>query len=426
MSEIREQEKTIIIGGSQAGLAMSYWLSKLDHDHFILEQNERLAESWRDRWDSFTLVTPNWQLQLPGFAYEGDDPHGFLPREDVVAYVEAYAERVNPPLRLGVEVTGIEPAKSQDGYLVHTSDGTYQADNVIVAVGTFQKPHIPDICHKLPENIAQLHSNDYSNPQALPAGAILVVGGGQSGCQIAQELNEAGREVYLSVSSVGRLPRTYRGKDGMWWAKKLGIYDRTVDQLDSPAERFIPNPRLSGKNGGQEINLHQFAREGITLLGHLEDFQDTTAILAEDLHENLARADQMASEVRAGADEIIEKEDLDLPPQTVEEPRDGFEQDQIRELNLSASGITTVLWATGYEWDFSWIDLPILDRFDYPIQERGITEFEGLYFVGLHYMYTIKSGLFYGVGDDAAHIAEAITGETIALDEEEPAMAGVS
>lgn len=351
-------------------------------------------------------MTPNWQLQLPGHPYQGDDPDGFLTRDEVVAYLEKYAAKFDPPLRFGVEVTAVERKDSGSGYWVHTSNCTYEADNVVVAVGAFQFPSIPEFSQKVPNDIAQLHSSDYQNPDVLPDGNVLVLGSGQSGCQIAQELHESGREVYLATSKVGRLPRRYRGKDGMWWAIKLGIVSQTVDELDSPAERFAPNPQISGKDGGQDINLYQFARDGITLLGHLEDIQGQKAILAEDLYENLAAGDKQATQFRKGVDKYVSETGLDVPEEQVDEPQDGYAQEEIKALDLAQAGIGVIIWATGFDRDFSWIDLPLFDKWGYPLQEQGVTDYPGLYFLGLHWLHTLKSGLFLGVGEDAEHIAE--------------------
>ena len=401
-----ETRNTIIIGGGQSGLAMSYLLTQQNHDHIILEKQQQIGETWRSRWDSFTLVTPNRQLQLPGYPYQGDEPDGFLRRDEVVEYLDEYAARFDPPLRFGVEVTAVTPQNHGNGYLVQTTAGDYQADNVIVTVGAFQYPAIPKFSQNTPEPIKHLHSSEYRNPAALPQGNVLVVGSGQSGCQIAQELHESGRQVYLCTSSAGRIPRRYRGKDGFWWAEQLGILDQTVDDLESPAERFAPNPQASGKDGGQEINLHQFAHDGILLLGHLEDIQGQKAILADDLHENLAVGDKQAAQFRQGVDKYVRQTGMDVPNQSVTEPQDGYDQEISPELNLADAGISAIIWATGFDWDFSWVQLPIFDEWGYPIQERGVTEYPGLYFLGLHWLYKRRSGLFLGVGEDAKHIAE--------------------
>ena len=406
MNSQMNQIDTVIVGGGQAGLAMSYLLNEQDREHVILEKRNEIGATWASRWDTFTLVTPNWSMQLPGFPYEGDDPDDFMTRDEVVEYLEAYAEQFDPPLRFGVEVTGVE--KTDGEYQVHTSQGDYTCRNVVIAAGTYQFPKMPEFSSKVPEGILSIHSDEYENPEKLPEGAVMVVGGGQSGCQIAQEIHQSGHKVFLCVSKVGRLPRQYRGKDGMWWADKLGLFDQTPDDLDSLDERFDPNPRVSGKDGGQEINLHQFAQKGIVLLSRLEGLENQTALLGDDLYQNLKMADKFAKQVRAGADQMVEKMDLELPEESVEELDDGFRQPILRELDLKGNNVQTIIWATGYDWDFSWIDLPILDAHDYPVQVRGVTEYPGLYFVGLHWLHKRKSGLFYGLGEDVEYVAEQL------------------
>lgn len=397
---------TVIIGGGQAGLAMSYLLTEQGRDHVILEKGRRLGESWRGRWDSFTLVTPNWQLQLPGRPYQGDAPDGFLERDEVVAYLEQYAASFDPPLRFDVAVHALHALDDGEGWLLETTDGDYTAANVVVATGTFQSPNIPSFSRDVPPAVEQVHSSQYQNPQRLPDGAVLVVGSGQSGCQIAQELHESGRQVYLSTSKVGRLPRRYRGRDSFWWADRLGFFDETVTDLDSPAARFAPNPQASGRDGGQEINLHLFARHGIVLLGHMEGIEGQQAIFAPDLQENLGAGDKVAQQFCRGVDKYVEKAGLEVPEEMAEMPQDGYEQPEILQLDLAEAGISTIIWATGFQWDFSWIRLPILDEWGYPRQEQGVTTYLGLYFLGLHWLHTRKSGLFFGIGEDARHVAE--------------------
>jgi len=397
---------TIIIGGGQAGLAMSYLLTQQDRDHLVLEKQEQIGDSWRGLWDSFTLVTPNWQLKLPGYPYQGDEKDGFLTRDEVIDYLEDYTAHFEPPLRFGVEVTAVLPRNEGNGYLVQTTEGDYQAQNVVIAVGAFQSPAVPEFSRKAPEAVVQLHSSEYRNPAALPQGNVLVVGSGQSGCQIAQELQESGRQVYLCTGKAGRLPRRYRGKDSFWWVNRLGLFDQTVADLESPAERFAPNPQASGRDGGQDLNLHQFAREGIRLLGHLDDFQGQKAILADDLHKNLAVADRQAAQFIQGVDRYVQMAGLDAPVESVVELQDGYEQEVITELDLARAEISTIIWATGFAWDFSWIRLPIFDEWGYPVQDRGVTQYPGLYFLGLPWLHKRKSGLFLGVGEDAEHLAE--------------------
>jgi putative flavoprotein involved in K+ transport len=399
---------TVVIGGGQAGLSTSYHLTEKKREHVVLEK-DRVGESWKSKkWDSFTLVTPNWQLRLPGFEYDGDDPDGFLTRDDVAQYVDDFAAMFDPPVRLGVEASSVENGKNGGGLKVKTNAGELEADNVVVATGTFQRPNIPDYSQQISPDVVQMHSSLYRNPESLPAGAVLVVGGGQSGCQIAEELYQSGRKVYLCTSNTRRAPRRYRGKDFTWWLDKMGVIDDTVDDLDSPEERFDPNPHVTGKDGGHTLNLHQFARDGVTLLGGFRGADGFKAKIADNLNENLTRADKFATQLRKGVDKFVEKTGIDAPEEEGPELRTGYETEAITDLDLKAAGIKTIIWATGYKFDYRWVRFPIWDEFGYPVQERGVTQVPGLYFAGLHWMYTLKSGLFIGVGDDTAHIAEHI------------------
>src|SRR6056297_2094924 len=271
-----ETVDTVVIGAGQAGLCASYELRRRGRDHLVLEKG-RVAERWRSqRWDSFTLVTPNWTLRLPDHPYDRD-PDGFLPRDAVVRYLESFAEDVDPPLRTGVEVRRVGAGRGGSRFRLDTSDGPLEADQVVVAVGTFQRPRIPAGVDRLPDTIRQVPAADYRLPEALPEGAVLVVGSGQSGTQIARELNDAGRRVYLSVGGAPRLPRRYRGADLFVWVDRLGMFRRTVDALDDPSERFSPNPHVSGREGGRDVNLHAFARDGVRLLGRFRGARDGRA-----------------------------------------------------------------------------------------------------------------------------------------------------
>jgi putative flavoprotein involved in K+ transport len=399
---------TVVIGAGQAGLAISYYLTEAGREHVVLEK-ERMVKAWRDeRWDSFTLVTPNWTLGLPGMAYDGEDPEGFLTREEVVEYLERFAALFDPPILEGVEARAVEAAPGSDDVIVRSSAGDYQAANVVVAAGSFQSPRIPAISERLDSDVTQIHSSQYRNPEQLPPGALLVVGSGQSGAQIAEELNEQGREVYLATGRAGRLPRRYRGKDGAHWLWRTGVADRTVDQLPSAAARFASSAHVSGKGGGHTLNLHRFSRDGITLLGHLRDGHGTRLEIAADLHDNLAAADKVAREFKQAVDKFIEKQGLRAPEDDEPELRDGYDAPIITELDLASAGISTIIWATGYSFDFSWVKFPIFDEFGYPMQQRGVTPQPGLYFLGLPWLHTLKSGLLAGVGEDAAHVAEHI------------------
>ena len=401
-----EQVNTIIVGGGQGGLSTSYHLTQQGRDHIILEQADQVAEPWRNRWDSFTLITPNWMTRLPGAEYQGDDPDGFSARDEVVAYFEKYVERFDLPIRYGIRVISVKPIEA--GYLVSTDEEDFETDNVVIATGLFQQPKIPLLSTNLPAEINQLHSSEYRNPEALPDGAVLVVGSAQSGCQIAEELYQSGRRVYLSVSNAGRLPRRYRGKDVTRWMDEMGFSDRTVDQLPSPKVKFAGSAHGTGKDGGHTINLHQFARDGVVLLGHIESIQEDRIVLAPDLKENLSKADEFEADFARKIDEYIEKIGLDAHDETLTELRDGYRGELIPELDLKSVGITSVIWATGFKFDFSLVKLPAFDEDGYPVQQRGVSAYPGLYFVGLPFLHTRNSGLLFGVGDDAALVALAI------------------
>jgi putative flavoprotein involved in K+ transport len=409
--EMTEQVEVVIIGGGQAGLALSYYLTRQGRTHLVLEQGQ-VGEVWRsERWDSFTLNTPNWMTRLPGFPYQGDDPDGFLPREDIVAYLEQYAASFHAPLQCGVRVTAVRQQPGGGGYLVDAEEITVKVRNIVLATGAYPKPKLPTASAALSVDICQLHTSEYRNPQMLPSGAVLVVGTGQSGCQIAEELHESGRQVYLSTSSCGRAPRRYRGKDSTWWLSRLGFFDRTLDQLPSPTAKFACNPHVSGNHGGHDINLRQFARQGMILLGHVQAAQGKQMILAPDLEENLTKADAFAAQITQGIDEYIKRTGMDVAANnTIREvpPTGALTAKPILTLDLQSAGINTIIWATGYKLDFGWMHLPVFDQTGYPVHQRGVTAYPGLYFLGLHWLYKTKSALLYGVGEDAAFIASAI------------------
>ena len=405
-----EQLEVLVIGGGQAGLSASYCLTQHGIEHVVLEK-ARIGEVWRSgRWDSFTLVTPNWTVRLPGMPYAGSDPDGYMPREEVVAYLERYAELSNAPVRTGIKVTSVEPLQD-GGYQVKAGDTTFEAKNVIVATGLFQEPKVPAFSADLPQGILQIHSHRYRNPDALPPGDVLVVGSAQSGCQIAEELNESGRKIYLVVGSAPRMPRRYRGKDVMWWADKLGLFDRTPDKLPSLKARFAGNPHVSGKRGGHTLNLRKFARDGVVLLGRLQGVRDGNVLLAPGLNDTLDKIDEFAANLIKGIDGYVQATGMDAPEdnETREaELTKGEAHEEILELDLKAAGITTVIWAMGYKFDFSWVRLPVLDDDGFPVQERGAAKYPGLYFLGLPWLHIQKSGLFFGVGEDAEYVASHI------------------
>ena len=403
---------TVIVGGGQAGLAISYYLKQEGREHVVLERATAVANAWRnERWDSFTLVTPNFQVRMPGAEYNGDDPYGFMSKEEVVKYFYDYVERFDLPVHCGVEVFSVENQGKR--YVVRTSEGDYETDNVVIATGLYQSPRIPLFSAHISSNILQIHSSQYRNPSSLPSGAVLVVGTGQSGAQIAQELYQSGRKVYLSIGSAGRVPRRYRGKDINDWFTWMGMFDTKVEELKSPKLKFHAHPQISGKNGGQSLNLHQFSREGVVLLGHVRDAREGRLIIAPDLKETLAKVDQFEIDVLKMVDEFIVRNGLTAPPQTVPQLRDGYEQEVITELNLEEAGISIIIWAIGYSFDFSMVKLPVVDADGYPLQKRGVTEYGGLYFLGMPWLHSRKSGILFGVGDDAAYLAAHIAASDV-------------
>jgi putative flavoprotein involved in K+ transport len=404
---VAEFVETIIVGGGQAGLAISYYLKQEGREHLILERAPAVANAWRhQRWDSFTLVTPNFQVRMPGSEYRGNDPYGFMSLSEVVKYFDDYLQRFQLPVRCGIEVTSVE--RDGHGYLVRTSEGDYRANNVAIATGLYQSPKIPKFSSVIPSNILQIHSMKYKNPSSLPDGAVLVVGTGESGAQIAEELYQSGRKVYLSIGSAGRVPRRYRGRDINDWFTRMGMFDTRVEDLRSPADKFHPHPQISGKNGGESLNLHQFTRDGVVLLGHVRDAANGRIMIAPDMKETLAKVDQFEINALKAVDDYIARMGLNAQAAPVPQLRDGYAQEVITELDLKATGISTIIWATGYAFDFSLVKLPVVDSDGYPIQKRGVSEYEGLYFLGMPWLHSRRSGILFGVGDDAAYIAKHI------------------
>ena len=394
---------TIIIGGGQAGLSASYYLKKAGIEHVVFDRGN-IGDTWRKRWDSFCLVTPNWCCKLPAFDYDGDDPDGFMLRDEIVDYVERFAESFSPPYQSGVDVRLVSLEGDGPIFLVETSEGSFTAQNCIVATGTHQYPKIPVWDSKFPDSVTRLHTADYKNPMLVKDGGVLIVGSGQSGCQLADDLMKAGRDVHMCVGNAGRVPRRYRGRDILEWDEVTGFFDLVVD--DHPKGhnvRFQPHPHMTGRDGGRTIDLRQFASQGVHLHGRLLDVTGSTVHFEDNLAASLEHADEFCRQNMEDIDEYIEKSGIMAPEpdlQTVNwhpmEPR--------THLDLEEAGIATVIYATGFRRDFSWLNLPVLDESGYPRYARGVTEIPGLYFVGLHWMHTQGSGLFYGVGKDAQHV----------------------
>jgi putative flavoprotein involved in K+ transport len=403
--EMMEHIETVIVGGGQAGLATSYHLMQNGREHLILEQAPKAANVWRDkRWDSFTLVTPNWAFKMPGAEYNGPEPNGFMPRAEIIAYFEKYVDRFQLPVECNTRVLSIELLDGK-GYRVQTSRKTFTAKNVVIATGFFQKPKISKFAGGFSPDITQLHSSAYRNPESLPHGPVLIVGSAQSGCQIAEELYQHGRKVFLCTGSAGRAPRRYRGKDVIEWLDLTGLIDLTPDQLPPGMGKFAGIPHFSGTKGGHTLNLHQFARDGVTLLGHLRDVKGDQIFLAPDLRENLQGADGFEAGALQMIDGYIEANGLDAPLEEVPQLRDGYKQAVITELVLKTHGIKTIIWAMGYTFDYSLVNLPVCDGDGFPIQTNGVTTYPGLYFVGMPWMPTERAGFLLGVGERAGYIA---------------------
>jgi putative flavoprotein involved in K+ transport len=405
MKKLKKFE-TVIIGAGQSGLSASYHLKLRGRDHIVLENASAVANAWRNhRWDSFTLNTPNWQSRLPGAPIPGKGSDGFLSRDELVRYFEEFIRRNRLPI-CEAHVFAVDAVS--DGYIIRTTAGRFHSQNVVVATGLYQKPRIPQFKGTLSPDIKQLHSDSYRNPDSLPAGAVLVVGSAQSGAQIAEELYQSGRKIYLSVSQAGRVPRRYRGRDINLWSHTLGLYERTVDELKSSGEKFGAKPHISGTKGGHTLSLHQFASDGVSLLGRVRELNGHTVRLARDLHRNLVAADRFEANLVARIDDYIEKRGLAIPHELLPQLTAGFREPERDELDLKRAGVSSVIWATGYSFDFSMVRLPVFDADGYPIQQRGVTDYAGLYFLGLPWLHNAKSGLLFGAPEDAAYTASHI------------------
>ena len=401
---------TLIIGGGQAGLATSYYLTRQGHRHIVLEQSEKPAAMWRNgSWDSFTLVTPNWAFKMPGANNNAAERDAFMPRHKVIEFFENYAITFGLPVRYKTQVISV--TQTADGtYRTQTNLNDYESRNVVVATGFFHQPKIPGFSSNLSLDIHQLHSSHYRNPKSLPNGSVLVVGSGQSGCQIAEELLRSGRKVFLSTGRAGRAPRHYRGKDIIEWLEIAGFFNLTPEQLPPGMGKFDGIPHLSGKDGGHTINLHAFARDGMTLLGHVRGAKHNTILVAPDLYDNLETVDNFERDATAMIDGYIEAHGLDAPAEMLEQLRNGYAQTDITELDLNKGEVSTIIWATGYTFDYTMVKLPVFDQDGFPIQTSGVTKYPGLYFAGIPWMPSERTGFLLGVGESASHIASQIAG----------------
>ncbi|SEQ31293.1 putative flavoprotein involved in K+ transport [Pseudomonas sp. NFACC02] len=401
----------IIVGGGQAGLSASYYLQQQGVDHLVLEKHS-VTHTWRNqRWDAFSLVTPNWQCALPGYRYAhehgGTDPHGFMKKDQINDYLEGFVKAVNAPVREGVAVRRVVP-RATGGFEVHTSQGEFTADQVICASGGYHTPIIPRLAERLPVGITQIHSEQYRNPQALPQGNVLVVGSGQSGAQIAEDLHLAGRKVYLAVGDAPRCARFYRGKDVVDWLAEMGYYEIGVDTHPlREGVRDNTNHYVTGRDGGRDIDLRKFALEGMELFGRLEGLQGDVLQFSGNLGDSLDSADAVYNRINGSIDKYIAEQGIDAPVGERYEPVWRPERERA-ELNLAEQGITSVIWCIGFTPDFSWVEAPVFNGRGHPGHVRGVTAQPGLYFLGLPWLYTWGSGRFSGVARDAEYVVERL------------------
>jgi putative flavoprotein involved in K+ transport len=401
-----EKIDTLVVGGGQAGLAMSEHLGKHDVPHLVLER-DRIAERWRsERWDSLVANGPAWHDRFPGMAFPGADPDSFVPKEKVAGYFVEYAKMIEAPIRCGVEVKTVRRLAGRPGFEVQTSQGAIEAINVVAATGAFQNPVIPAVVPKT-AGVMQIHSNAYRNPGQLPEGAVLVVGAGSSGAQIADELLRSGKRVYLSVGPHDRPPRAYRDRDYCWWLGVLGKWD---------AEAPGPNTEhvtiaVSGAEGGRTVDFRRFAADGMILVGRTEAYKDGKLTFADDLADNLARGDANYLSLLDEADAYVTRNGIDLPEEPEARkigPDPECVTNPIRELNLADAGISSIVWATGYSVDYSWLELDILDANCKPQQKRGVSVEPGIYFLGLPWQTRRGSSFIWGVWHDAKYLADRI------------------
>jgi len=397
----------VIIGAGQAGLAVSYHLKQAGIPHVVLERGQ-IGESWRSqRWDSFYLNTPNWANAMPGADFHPEAVDDFSSRDALVAFFERYVQANDLPVRSNSEVLAVA-LNGNAAYTIQTASDTYRAHAVVLASGGLSRPKVPKIAGNLPAEILSLSAAAYRNPQALPDGAVLVVGGGQSGCQVAEDLLEAGRRVYICASKVGRVPRTYRGRDIFEWMKLVGMAETALHELEDPAMQFAAQPQVSGTDGGHTISYQSLARDGATLLGRASAIDGYTLTLEPNLMECIAYADGFALNIKTAIDTLIEREEVEAEPAAPDpnEPElpDPNGSDRLTTLDLKEAGITSVLWCTGFDADWSWVKVDVFDEQGRPRHQAGVTDSPGLYFIGMPWLAKRKSGLLFGISEDAERI----------------------
>ena len=404
-----EKVDTLVVGGGQAGLAMSEHLSSCGVPHLVLERH-RIAERWRsERWDSLVANGPAWHDRFPGMDFSDIDPDAFATKEQVADYLVAYADRISAPIRCGVEVTDLQRNVGRPGFRAETSDGVIEASSVVSATGPFQRPIIPAV---VPEDagITQIHSNAYRNPDRLPEGAVLVVGAGSSGTQIADELRRAGKRVYLSVGPHDRPPRSYRGRDFCWWLGVLGKWDVAAVE---PGTAHV-TISVSGAHGGRTVDFRRLAAQGMTLVGMTQSFDDGVMRFAPDLADNLALGDANYLSMLDEADDYVARNGLALPDEPEArniDPDPHCVTDPVLQLNLAEAGVTSIVWATGFALDFSWLRVDAFDEEGRPKHQRGISVEPGIYFLGLPWLSRRASSFIWGVWHDAKYLADHISSQ---------------
>ena len=393
-----------IIGAGQAGLATSHELARLGVPHLVLERG-RVGQSWRGRWESFCLVTPNWSMKLPDQPYDGGDPDAFDLRDEIVAFLERYAFRHDTPVREGVEVTALDPIEG-GGFRLVTSAGDIEATRVVLSTGAYQKPHRPDAAASLPADLLQIDIGDYGEPSGLPDAPVLVIGSGQSGCQIAAELQGSGRQVFLACGRAPWLPRRIDDHDLFWWLEESGFLSLSLDSLADPSARLFANILASGRDGGHDLHLRTLHESGVSLLGHFAGAEGRRARFQADLEQSVGWGDERYRQFREMFTKLAAERGLPAP----EMPDPAPLAVDAREW-LDLRGFGAVIIAGGFRPDYrSWVNIPgAFDELGFPIHDEGAsTVAPGLCFVGVHLLRNRKSSLFLGVGDDAAIVAEKI------------------
>ena len=412
----KETLPIVIIGAGIAGLCISFYLNKKNIPHIIIEKG-KAGNTWiEERWDNFHLVNPNWAMKIPEFGFESDhfpskDPNGFLNKKEIVNYIQSFARYLNSEIYENENV--IKISKNNNSYEIQTSKRLIHTNTVIIATGAFGNPYIPEIHKNLDKDIFQIHSSKYKNSTGLPEGKVVVVGSGQSGAQIAEDLLDSGRKVILAVSKCGRRPRKYRGKDSSWWNYEMGLFDKTVHDVKLE-ERWKCSAHTSGAKGGHDINLIDLAENGLELCGSIKNCQGNKLFLKDNVYENVKFSDTYAINWRKNVDEFITKNNIKAPQESIKID-ERIQSNILKNYDqiLLNKEINSIIWATGFRYNFDWIDLDITDKNSHPIQYRGVTKYKGLYFMGLQWMYSSKSAQFIGVAEDAEYIVNDIVSKNL-------------